>query len=81
MCTRGTAIVATESQCTPNQTTAVRSVCKSFQLLLYWPSNNRRRGAVGVEGTTKPVSPRLQSFNELGCGTHGLRVHPAARRI
>ena len=28
------AIVAIENQCTPDRTTAVRSVCKSFQLLL-----------------------------------------------
>ncbi|QCD64969.1 hypothetical protein GBQ70_04690 [Halomicrobium sp. ZPS1] len=27
-------IVAIESQCTPDRTTAVRSVCESFQLLL-----------------------------------------------
>ena len=27
-------IVAIENQCTPDRTTAVRSVCKSFQLLL-----------------------------------------------
>ncbi|PCR91777.1 hypothetical protein CP557_15340 [Natrinema ejinorense] len=30
----GDAIVATESHCTPDRTTALRSVCKSFQLLL-----------------------------------------------
>ncbi|MUV50258.1 hypothetical protein GJ630_11455 [Haloarcula sp. CBA1122] len=28
------AIVAIENQCTPDRTTAVRSVCTSFQLLL-----------------------------------------------
>ncbi|QCD66217.1 hypothetical protein GBQ70_11380 [Halomicrobium sp. ZPS1] len=27
-------IVAIENQCTPDRTTAVRSMCKSFQLLL-----------------------------------------------
>ncbi|ARS89402.1 hypothetical protein B1756_06325 [Natrarchaeobaculum aegyptiacum] len=31
---RGRSIVATESQCAPDRTTAVRSVCKQFQLLL-----------------------------------------------
>ncbi|QCW04357.1 hypothetical protein FGF80_14455 [Natrinema pallidum] len=32
--TTGDIIVATESQCTPDRTTALRSVCQSFQLLL-----------------------------------------------
>ncbi|AFO57833.1 hypothetical protein NJ7G_2604 [Natrinema sp. J7-2] len=30
----GRSIVATESHCTPDRTTALRSVCHSFQLLL-----------------------------------------------
>ncbi|QGA81414.1 hypothetical protein LC1Hm_0349 [Halomicrobium sp. LC1Hm] len=30
----GSAMVAIENRCTPDRTTAVRSMCKSFQLLL-----------------------------------------------
>jgi hypothetical protein len=36
------AIVATESQCTPDRTSDVQSVCKSFQLLLYRPTGAQR---------------------------------------
>jgi len=44
------AIVAIENQCTPDRTTTVRSVCKSFQLLLYM---ERTRGILCPK--SKPV--------------------------
>ncbi|TMT87321.1 hypothetical protein E2L06_12290 [Haloterrigena sp. H1] len=52
-----TSIVATESQWTPDRTTAVRSVCESFQLLLSLPllSHLPCRSAVGESATRVSV--------------------------
>ncbi|QCS41599.1 hypothetical protein FEJ81_04240 [Natrinema versiforme] len=67
-------IVATASQCAPDRRTTLRSVCKSFQWLLYIPDRREIRGEGPVErlessdpraedGTAyisspSPVSPR-----------------------
>ncbi|RZH68011.1 hypothetical protein ELS17_00645 [Natrinema altunense] len=52
-----TTIVATESHCTPDRTTALRSVCQSFQLLLY--------GLARAPTVTRPGGRSLRNHHHV----------------
>jgi len=57
-------IVATARHCTPDRTTAVRSVCNSLQLLLYSTNAPVSRVSSTLRGTehareSRPVTPRV----------------------